>query len=356
MNRSPKIAGIIQRHFVELRKSQRTTICALVPGLLQRSRVGYAEIARGMNDGVSVRHRIRRISRFCCNVRLSLMAITVGLIRWLGTGPNPTVVALDWTELLDDYWLLAAKVAVGHRAIPIAWRVMRAWEFGPNNLSRNAVEEDLIDRVHQAMQGRPWILIADRGFARAELFSRLQDKHICYVIRTAGNTWIRHKGFYGALDNLARHSRVLKCYPKVAYRQKRPVIVNLVLTHQEPAPEPWYLVTNLHSTAHEIVRLYRQRMWIEESFRDAKTHLGLKKFWVSKSDRLERMMILVALAMLIFVLVALDYQRKFGQKDPQLTTKRKGRTLSIFRLGQLLYSQYGLPPYLVLIRPLTEVA
>ena len=173
MSRRPKIGGIIQRYFPELRKSQRKTISALVPGLLERGRVGYAEIARGMKDKVSVRHRIRRISRFCKNDRLNLLAVSKGMVRWLGQPGTPIVVALDWTQMEDDYWLLAAKVAVDHRAIPIAWRVMRQTEFGPRDVSRNAVEENLIDQVHQAMAGRSWILVADRGFARAELFDHL---------------------------------------------------------------------------------------------------------------------------------------------------------------------------------------
>ena len=355
MSRRPKLGSIIQRYFPGLRKSQRKTISALVPSLLERGRVGYAEIARGMKDGVSVRHRIRRISRFCKNHRLDLLAVSKGMVRWLGQPDRPVVVALDWTQLLDQYWLLAAKVGLDHRAIPIAWRVMRQSEFGPKDVSRNAVEENLIDQVHQAMAGRPWILVADRGFARAELFDHLQHKGILYVIRVPGNTWIRCEEFTGALDNLPRCPRVLKCYPHVAYRKKRPVIVTLVLTHEEPAPEPWYLITNLALEPDEIVPLYGQRMWIEESFRDAKSHLGLKKLWLSKADRFERIMILVAVAMLIFVLIALDYHREFGQTDPQLTTKRKGRTLSLFRLGQLLYSLFGLPPYLLRLRLLVEV-
>jgi hypothetical protein len=286
---------MIERYFGPLRKSQRTTISELTPGLLERGRVGYAEIARGMSDEVSVRHRIRRIYRFCCNDRIDLAAVTHGLVRWLGTPATPAVVAMDWTALQDGYMLLCAKVAIDRRAIPIAWSVMRQSAFGPRNVSRNAVEEQLIDQVHDAMQGRPWVLTADRGFARTELFRHLQDRGIHYVIRAAGNTWIHMEQFSGILDSLPRRPRVLQCYPQVRYRKKRPVIVNVVLTHEEPAPEPWYLITDLPWTARRIVRIYRRRMWIEESFRDAKTHLGLKALWLSTASRIERMMIRLGL-------------------------------------------------------------
>jgi len=54
-------------------------------------------------------------------------------------------------------------------------------------------------------------------------------------------------------------------------------------------------------------------------------------------------MILAALVMLISTLVALEYRRRHGEEDPQLTTKRKGRTLSVFFLGRELILLHGVP-------------
>jgi len=88
------------------------------------------------------------------------------------------------------------------------------------------------------------------------------------------------------------------------------------------------------------------RMWIEDRFRDAKSVLGLKKLWPARPERIERMLILVAAVMLLSILVGLDYIRRFPNRDPQPTTKRKGRTLSVFRLGLELIRQNALPPSL----------
>jgi len=55
---------------------------------------------------------------------------------------------------------------------------------------------------------------------------------------------------------------------------------------------------------------------------------------------------LVAIVMAINVLVGLDADRAWGGADPQLTTKRKGQTLSMFMRGKLVIEVQGLPPKL----------
>jgi len=46
------------------------------------------------------------------------------------------------------------------------------------------------------------------------------------------------------------------------------------------------------------VRLYGQRGWIDEMFRDFKQHLGLERSRVTESARLERLMLGMVLAYL----------------------------------------------------------
>ena len=60
------------------------------------------------------------------------------------------------------------------------------------------------------------------------------------------------------------------------YHKSARVQANLVVAHAEPAPEPWYLVTNLQR-ATAAVKAYRRRCWIEEHFRDAKGNMGLDR-------------------------------------------------------------------------------
>ena len=332
----------IGRYFAAFRKSQRKTMAALTLGLLRSGRAGAAHIARGMIDATTPRHRIKRICRFCQNVRVRPETAMLCLIGWLVPTDCPVTVALDWTYL-TDYVMLSANIVVAGRAVPLAWTVMKRRVFDATKTSRNTVEDDLILRLDAAMGDREWVLVADRGYARADLIAKLQGWGIQFVIRAQTGTWGEMEGFSDRLENLkCRPNRAVR-YESVRYQKERRVEVSLVTTHADPAAEAWYLLTNVEGDAEDICRLYAERMSIEQAFRDGKSNLGIDKLWLAQADRMERMMIVVALAMAMAILTGLNWRRKHHGKDPQLTTKRKGWSLSVFRLGLHLIQLHGPP-------------
>jgi len=95
MSRRRSFRRMIEPYFAALRKSQRTTICDLVQGLLYGTKVGLANIARAMRDRTTVRHRIKRIARFVTNDRIALTTVFTSLIHWLLSPSCRVVVALD---------------------------------------------------------------------------------------------------------------------------------------------------------------------------------------------------------------------------------------------------------------------
>jgi hypothetical protein len=170
------------------------------------------------------------------------------------------------------------------------------------------------------------------------------------VLRAASNVWVEGCGCRGPLGIWPRRAGLSRRYNNVLYHKSRRVRVSLAIAHVEPAPEPWYLVTNVEGKARKIAGIYRRRMWIDESFRDAKSNLGLRELWLSTPERMERLLIVMAVAMLLCVLTALKWRSEHGQEDPQLSTKRKGGALSVFRQGLEWLRQYGFPPGLGLLR------
>lgn len=54
--------------------------------------------------------------------------------------------------------------------------------------------------------------------------------------------------------------------------------------------EPWYLATCLESVKEGAVSCYRQRGWIEQSFKDAKSRFGLARVKVGCPERLSRLL------------------------------------------------------------------
>ena len=246
--------------------------------------------------------------------------------------------------------MLAAKAALARRALPLSWAIMHRSHFSRKRKSRNDAEEQMILRLKEAFGAYPWILVADRGFARADLLAKLHKWGIRYVIRASSNVWVEGCGCAGPLGQWPRRAGLARRYNKVLYHRSRRIEVSLAITHAEPAPEPGYLITNVEGKARKIAELYRRRMWIEESFRDAKSNLGLASLWLATCERMERLLIVMAVTMLLCVLTALKWRSENGDRDPQLSTKRRGGALSVFRQGLELLRQYGFPPGLDRLR------
>jgi hypothetical protein len=111
------------------------------------------------------------------------------------------------------------------------------------------------------------------------------------------------------------------------------------LKHAEGANDPWLLATNLptHRTlSKQVVGIYRQRMQIEEGFRDMKsTRFGLG-FEQNKSTTKTRLTILVLLTTLASVVLILAGMTLFvsGKTQRFKANTETRQTLSFHTLGQ----------------------
>jgi hypothetical protein len=311
-----------------MRRSRQKTLADLVVGLLRTQAVGLAAIARGMVDRTTVRHRVKRIGRFLSNEALCPLEVSRYLIDVIVPAERENVIAVDWTDR-GEYMLLKASLVFRRRALPLVWCHVWKWVY---EKSQNDVEEHLMLRLAHLVGPRPWVLVADRGFGRTELFRRLNDAGIPYVIRAKDNVWMHHKRYEGRVWDMPRRPGMRAFYRGVAWRKKQPVTVNLAVVHEAEAPAPWFLVTNLDRPAHRIGQLYAKRMGIEEGIRDAKSGLRLKDHWLSTPERMDRMMVLVAVAMLLIALTAAASLAR-GENRQVTTHKRAQRCASYFTLG-----------------------
>jgi hypothetical protein len=334
MARWQKIDSFVRRVLPSIRRSQQTTAAALVKGLLHTQRVGLASVARGMCDDTSVKHRIKRAGRFCQNEGIQMPAVFEGVADFILARKSRNVIAIDWTDV-GDFMFLHASLIFQKRSIPLAWRCVWKWQY---EKSQNAEEMALVEQVIAAVGGRPWVLLADRGFGRAEFFRWLDERGVQFVIRVSGSTWIEHQWFTGAIDNIPRRARGGWMYKGVQYRKKEPVVVNLAYHHKEPAPQPWYMVTNMDISSQKAASYYAKRMGIEEGFRDCKSGLGLKYLWLAGPERMDRAMILIALALLLAVLTGAASIRR-GDQLHLSNLKRSGPPLSLFNLGLRILEQ-----------------
>ena len=116
------------------------------------------------------------------------------------------------------------------------------------------------------------VRVADRGFGRTELLRFVQEQGFSYVIRVKGDAWIKAGRFRGKLKDYAL--AVGQCFKlsDVIYHKTKQYRVKVVLNcaRIKGKVSRWLLATNLGMSARQIVSIYRERFWCEESFRDQK--------------------------------------------------------------------------------------
>ena len=323
-----------------LRRSRQKTIAALTVGLAREQQAGLAGVARGMVDDTTVKHRVKRAGRFTRNRAIDPWQVTQCLAEVLLPAGRQNVVLLDWTDR-GSYALLQASVYYQRRALPLAWQHVEKGAYGEDAKSQNAIEERFVRRLASCIgPQRPWVLVADRGFRRVAFLEHLDALGIAYVIRLKDDVWVDHERFEGVLCNLPVWPGMLEDYHHVRLHRTKPLPVRLVVSHTEPAAEAWYLATNLDTlSARRIVRLYAQRMGIEQGFRDCKSGLGLKRLKLSEAERLDRFMVIVVMTCLLIALTAAANQQR-GERLQVSTSKRQAPPVSYFTLGRRILKLY----------------
>lgn len=324
----------IRTFFQHLHGLQQKTLAVFVDALLVCQDVCLAETARcaaAQLDG-QVRHTLKRLWRFLANPRFCDTAITEGLVIWIWPRIQQwryIPVSIDWTHNERRYpWCtLAASISLGGRGLPLLMASYRKADY-ENHLSRNHCEEAFIDRLLSLLPSDPrLVILADRGFARASLLQRLQDKGVAFILRVPRNVRVRSRDYNGLLGDLVVANGEGYSLGPTEYRDKASVeLPQLVVAREEQPlgqPDPWFLATNLNARAATVARLYARRMIIEQDFREAKSRLEWNDSRIRKPAHYRRLTTLMTVVLVFAALVG-----RVTQRRPRLAAKvarrRKG--------------------------------
>lgn len=344
-----------------LRLSQAKTLSVLVAAALTLQRVSLANLGRslgagsipGAGPGPGAKHAIKRCWRFIANPRIEPSIAMAGVVKKLvHKRKKPLVIALDWTDIRGLTTLMASAVVRG-RSVPLVWASCpkNVWQ---GHKSRNSFEEALLLTL-RAMIPRsvPVILLADRGFGRTELGRFCQNQGFGYVIRIQPKVKVRIGSLHVRLDLYPLKRGLCRLLKDVLYREEDPVRQNVVVCWKKNLPkkrdECWYLMSDLHRPAHELVTLYGKRMQIEQFFRDAKSKRNgwsLRDTGLTRPERLDRLILILALAYLLLVGLGLCAIGRF-RPGRWASNNRQGE-YSAFQVGQFMLDQLRLKTHLLL--------
>jgi hypothetical protein len=349
-----RVATSLDTTFPELRRTVRKTlavVCTAFLAVLAAARggngaVSLAALARVLPSPGRARARETRLGRFLDNRRVEGRAVSTGLARLCFRPGPPRVVPVlfDQTQAGSTQALVVAVPFEG-RALPLAvWTFTYPWR--DRTPSQNTLEELCLTEVETSLPaGVTPVWIGDRGYARARLLGRCRKAGRLFCLRGRGGTRVAYQGRTLKLRELPAPADPPVRYPHVLYHARQRIPVDVIAYHDPAFSEPWHLVVPAGSdrlwSAETIVALYRERMQIEQSFRDFKTHLGLRGLHlkVRVAERMGRLLRAFCVAYALLLLLGVTPEGQAARQDlevprgsPRHGTTRTQSVLSIARL------------------------
>jgi hypothetical protein len=364
---------------VTIHKARLKAVFAALGALLRGGRLSLTELGRSIGGAVDAKHSIKRIDRLLGNRHLHAeVAIWFATIaEALLAGIRRPLIVVDWTEVGPEHVALVAAVPAGGRALMIYSEVHPL-----RLLSNSKVERRFLETLAKQvlpMSCQP-IIETDAGFKNPWFqvvrklgwdFNGRVAAGVLVIEADADSATRKDREAWSRADSL--HSRATSKPSDIGCHtlaKSNPLDVRLVLVkkhkkgrkgskkvtrkgvhpgstvykkYQRRAREPWLLATSLcHQSAKQIVALYSQRMQIEETFRDTKNHRFGWSFEDARSNRVERLQVLLLLAALGALglhLVGVAAERMKLHLRYQANTIRTRRVLSFFALGKMLVTR-----------------
>jgi hypothetical protein len=342
-------------------RARKCMMLALVDGLLKSQRLMLTALGRSLGSTTSAKHRIKRVDRFLGNPRVhqDLQHWYTAMARRLLRGNRRPVILIDWTQTIGTCNALVAGVAFCGRAIPI-YAEVHDGEPG----SRRA-QHDFLRALSEILpSGTRPIIVTDAGF-KTPFFSSVRELGWDFVIRLRGRGVLRRMSTnarirdprlpfataYATATDRARDLGEWTPYAAAGYLKP---LCRIVLSakparaegpprhdpYKQRALEPWLLATTIRKERpSRIVAVYRLRMQIELTFRDAKNgNCGWGLEHARSRDR-QRQAVLLAIACLALaavLLIGLHAEARGASRAHQANTERTRRVYALSRLGTLV--------------------
>lgn len=319
--------------------SQSQTLAALVTAAIRLERPNLASVGRQLAGPTTAKSAIKRAWRFTDNHRIEVADAMAGLIdRLVRKRKKRLIVSFDWTEVRDFHCLMAAA-CIGGRAVPLLWA---SYPESRLTRSQNSLEEGLLRLLRTLIpESVKVVILADRGFGRAEWAAVCQELKFHYLVRIKPRVTIACARYRGVLSRYPVHKGMAHVLREARYRQDERVTHQIVVRWRPNLPkkrdEPWYLMTDLEGRAEALCQLYGRRMSVEELFRDAKNRrngLSLRNTRITKAERFDRFLLIVALAYIL--LVGLGLQAKLDYEPSAWCTNRRARECSVYTIGRAM--------------------
>lgn len=366
------IKPLIQKFLAGVTHKKRITLLTeILSGIFMCQQLKLSSVGRAI-EGISDRSGIRKMDRMLSNKYFQEKTIIFyeAMSALILNGKKRPYVIVDWSKIPNTkHYILRASVAADGRALTLYEE-----EHPQKKHGNGAVHTQFLKNLKLVLPADciP-ILITDSAF-KNPWFRAVLKNGWDYVGRVRGVVKYKDdtktelssklfskatktpkylgKKFLSADKPLETAFYIFKQKLKNRHRYTKtgPIRVDKdSLNYARSQREPWLLVSSLqgHNMAEKVVKIYKTRMTIEESFRDLKsTQYGfsMELNITIQSARLVVWLLLAALAHLLAWIVGCVAEKNGMHRQFQANSTRNRRVLSLIYLGmQIIRKKINIP-------------
>jgi IS4 transposase len=358
---------------VQIHKKRLQAVINATQSLLIGKRLSLSQIGRHLPGNATEKDNIHKVNRLLGNKHLQAERFDFYKMKatWLIKNLKNIVISVDWsaTDKRKSFQILRASISIKGRAEVIYEEVHKN-----HLLNSNIIHKQFLRKLREIIPLEvQTTILTDAGFCNP-WFKEVKRMGFDFIGRTKINiSYAKNKeklwDFCKTLDTEASH--VPKRLEKAQLAKTNPLLCDIVYYKEKikgrihktrggkkcessqskrtakQRRAAWILVTSLsngQASTEKIVKLYKQRMQIEENFRDTKSlrfGFSLRESLSNDSKRIELLLLFAMLASFICWILSLVAKSKNLQYQFQANTVRNREVLSCVYLGcQLVRKQF----------------
>jgi len=373
MNVRPILTNFLHSVTPSMHACRRTALEKCIRSASTKNHLSVTSLGRSIEGKTFEKHRIKCADRLLSNQNLQreIPDIYQAITQMLTQGVAQPVLLVDWSDLdpSKKNFLLRAGMVCEGRSVTLYEEIHEL-----KTKEKPATHRQFLERLKAMLPPscKP-VVVTDAGF-RGPWFKQVLEIGWDYVgrvrhqtmFRTAEDDWLYCKDLHAKATGkpTARHNVTLarrnpQATSLVLYKSRsknrhavnrdgQPKRSKVSVNAANGAKEPWVLATSLPietpAQVNAIVKRYRARMQIEESFRDLKSErfgLGLNMHNTHTINRLRVLILVGTLSCIHLHIIGLLARDASLAKRYQANTERKKNVLSCVFLGMRILLSEG---------------
>ncbi|NJQ96592.1 MAG: IS4 family transposase [Hydrococcus sp. CSU_1_8] len=284
----------------QLTPAQLLTLEILVWLLQVHKQVKIERLATHFPLPILMESRRRHIQRFLILTALSIpivwFPIIEAIIKLKFNLGERLYLSIDRTQWKDNNLFLVALI-IDRRGIPIYWQFLD--KRGASNLVE---QQALLRPVLKLLKKYELVILGDREFHSVNLAAWLNQKKVYFVFRQKKDTNIKlPRNAYQQLNTLGLTPGMKMFLTGLKVTQQKGFGQANIGAYWKRAyrgkveKDPWYLLPNF-SNLSETLKAYKKRTGIEAMFKDCKSGGYNLESSKASTERLTRLVLLIAIA------------------------------------------------------------